>query len=370
MFVSGRGIVAYGTSYVPSGKVLLTGTSFGITYTAYGASGVIHVSGTSLTGWSMSYVGSGIITIGGQIVIAFATSFEMVGGAIIGVNAVVVINWLTSWNATGSIIVGFVAGAIISFGTGYTASGKVRVSGTSCTRFSVANYFTSGGFHVAGTIIIVAVRYQERMVGGFRISGSSKCFPAHLDIPVGIIYVGRLCDVFYIVKAYFVEDIYLDVFMSEIVGNSLVIEDKHTLLVNGLQVSGTDKAAWPYFNVKRFIHRLETIANTGTTSGAVAAWWALSNSVDSLYNWEQNNSNSVALGWNSGNIFLKNYITGETATIPGNLDTNYTIVIKRVYDKLSVRVLIGNTLVGILSVNIGLTNYSVLFAVNSYGHGS
>jgi hypothetical protein len=84
-----------------------------------------------------------------------------------------------------------------------------------------------------------------------------------------------------------------------------------------------------------------------------------------MYGWEQNNSEAVAIGWDDGNLFAKNFATGEVQTLSLEKGVNYHVVVTRTYDELKVVVFAGGSLVGTLKISIGLNVYDNLFNINT-----
>jgi hypothetical protein len=298
--------------------------------------------------------------------IDFATAYIAMGSVIVGFAANVVINWITSWNATGSIIMGLQAVSLVSWATSYVPVIQVTISGASGTRFSVSNYDTSGGLRIEGSFVVGSVGYREITAVGFRLSTDATFALVLTCTPNTGITMAAGCDVPATAKAFFVYSWEVDLTLAgkNDNQNKLVIT-KVIIDVNGVPRTYNSHVVWPFKSLRRFIHSFDAYTDPATEDGAKIAFWAIANSVDSMHGWEQNNSEAVAIGWDDGFFFVKNYATGEVQSLALEKGVNYHVVITRTHDELKVTVLAGDSLVGTLKISIGLNIYDNLFNINT-----
>jgi hypothetical protein len=295
----------------------------------------------------------------------FASAYITTGSVIVGFAANVVINWITSWNATGSIILGLQAVSLFAWATSYTPVGQVVISGTAGTRFSVANYDPLDGLLVLGSFVVNALGYREITMGGFRLSTDAAFVLVLTWTPnTGISVEGG--NVFATAKAVFTYAWEVDLTLAgkKDTQNKLVVT-KVTIDVSGVSKTYNSHMVWPFKSLRRFIHTFDTYTDPVTEDGAKVAFWAIANSVDGMSGWEQNNSEAVAIGWDDGLFFVRNFATGEVQTLVLEKGVNYHIVVARTHEELKVTVLIGDSLVGTLRINIGLNVYDYLFNINT-----
>jgi hypothetical protein len=296
----------------------------------------------------------------------FATAYITTGSVIVGFAADVVINWITSWNATGSIIMGLQAVSLVSWATSYVPVIQVTISGASGTRFSVSNYDTSGGLRIEGSFVVGSVGYREITAGGFRLSTDATFALVLTCTPNTGITMAAGCDVPATAKAFFVYSWEVDLTLAGKNDNQeKLVVTKVTVDVNGVPKTYNSHMVWPFKSLRRFIHSFDTYTDPTTEDGAKIAFWAIANSVDSMYGWEQNNSEAVAIGWDDGLFFVKNYATGEVQSLALEKGVNYHVVVNRTYEELKVIILAGDSLVGTLKISIGTNVYDNLFNINT-----
>jgi len=306
------------------------------------------------------------LVLAGYNRVDFATAYFASGSVIVGFAANVVINWITSLNATGSSILGLQAVSLLTWATSYTPVGKLVVGGTSGTRFSVANYNTSGGIRVVGTCVLGRIVYRETAKGGMRVSSATTFALVLTWTPKTGAKVGLGCVVAATAKAFFCYAWEVDLTLaSKKDDDKKLVVTKVVIDVNGVSNTYNSHVVWPFKSLRRFIHSFDAYTDPATDDGAKLAFWAIAKSVDSMYGWEQKNSKAVAIGWDNGNLFAKNFITGEVRTLALEKGVNYHIVVRRTHEELKVQVFASDSLIGTLKISIGLDIYDYLFNINT-----
>ena len=365
--VISQSIIGWGTSIVVGGRLHLDGTYSINPQFVYSCRGFIKITGRCKSSARVIYPfnptngiylgGSGIYAISqyvgnsGGIIYVFGTvSFTIClyadsGQIIISGNADVTLGY---FEIQGSIVL-FLRGESIAF---WDYVNPIVIGGAS-------PIYATWNYESYGTIYIVASGYDgitsdHWITGGIALVGTS----------IAALYTVYLTYIPTVIENYTIDYTLIDT------SGSLAITAQTLNLTNLLTNTDTVQVYRQTPIGTEFLHRLEVYVDPSTGDTTKIGWWALSNTIDTIDNWQATNADALVVAWHYGQVTLLNCKTGQYQYFLGNTGVHYWLMIDRDETNLRLRVYLDaahSILHATLNVTVDAnTTYDYVWNYNNY----